>query len=548
MKKIIGIYILTIIAIACLAFFMNVSWGSFSLIKFPRGLHIILEGTNSLLMFLIFWVGNNLYSKIHDERFAILAGGFLVGSILNSIHIIAMKTFPYDLLSLINIQNNPTMVFLLFGNLILPLSIYFTLIHKPSTLTSQGFRFKVYSTYFLIFLALLFLPPLGHYFFPGLTYEFNVIMHALEFINYSLYIMLAFMVINIRQSSNLTFFPAFTLGLVISGLGGLFYINTSLIQSNEILAHIFQALGLAFMLAGVPLLNAYALYLRFKDELVAYLCLMLIVFYIAFISMAYTLFNVTFPPFSAYIFIEFILIFQFIVYLIANKVTKPITNIIDALSKYKPGEKPVAIPVIRQDEIGLLTEKINATTMLSWEKILETSRIAEKERSIRRIFESMRRVSDQNTIKNTIIDEIKKAFQPDRIFIALYDSVNDSLYFDRYIENLPSKTLLDFKEENEDALITQQFNDLFKKNLEICFSNIEEYIETKSLQNTTQERLLKKYNIKSCCNIPIHYASRLLGYLIIQYTSEHKKLDKEDLAYLKVMATQVGIAIHQAEQ
>lgn len=548
MRKIIIIYILMIISIAGLAFLINAPMGIFSFLEFQQKLHIIVEGTNSLLMLLIFLVANHLYCKTNDERLAILAGGFLVGFIFNVIPIITVRTFPYDLLSLANIQNNPTIVYLFFSNLILPLAIYFTLIHKPSTPGAYSFRFKIYSIYTFIFLALMIVPLLINYFPLNLIYDFDMIIHSFEFINYSLYIMLAFMVINIRQSSNIKFFPTFTLGLVISGLGGLFYINSSVLPDNEILAHVFEAIGLIFILVGIKSLQAYAVFLRFKDELVAYLCLMLIVFYIIFVSTASILFRISFPPFSAFIFVEFILIFQFIVYLIANKVTQPITNIIEALNNYVPGEAPLAIPVIRKDEIGLLTEKINATAKLSREKILEVSRMAERERSIRRIFESMRRVSDPNTIKDTIINEISKSFNPDRCFIALYDPANTSFYFDKYAENLPSKTLLDgeSEEDKNNDLILKQFDDLFVNNLEICFENIEDYVKKKSLQGTPKEKLLREYNIKSCCNIPIYYANNLLGYVVLQYVNEYKRFDEEELSYLKIVATQIGITINQA--
>lgn len=548
MKKIITIYILMIALIAGLAVLINMpQWDNlFPTIVFPRILHIIVEGANSLLMFLIFIVGNHLYSKTNDERLVILAGGFLVGAILNCIHIITVSTFPYDLLSIGNLQSNPTIVYLLLGNLLLPLAIYFALMHKPSQPKIQNFRFRVYGIYFFIFLALTILPFLSNYFLPTLAYEFNIIMHALEFINYSLYIMLAFIVINIRQSSNLTSFPIFTTGLVISGLGGLFYINTSLLQVNEILAHIFQAVGLIFILAGITRFQAYAQFLRFKDELAAYLCLMLIAFYIAFISITSALYKIVFPPFSAYLFIEFILIFQFIVYLMANRLTRPITNITDALSVYNPGEAALNIPVIRRDEIGLLTEKINAVSVLSYQKILEVSKLAERERAIVRIFETMRRISNQDIIKNTIIEEINKTFNADKCFIALYDSTNDSFYFDKYSENLPSKTLVNFDDLESEALKFKEFTDLFKNNIEICFANREEYILNNSLKGTPEEKLLGEQNIKSFCSIPIYYSSKLLGSIILQYQKEYKKLSKEDLVFLKTMTTQIGIAINQA--
>lgn len=544
-KRIVILYVLMILLIAGFVDLANTSqWAElFSFIKFSHRLHIIIEGINSLLMFLVFIVGNYMYSKIKDERLIILAGGFLIGSIFNCIHIICMTTFPFDSLSIANIQKNPTMVYLLFSNLSLPLSIYYAFIHKPSQLDSGNFKLKAYANYFYIFLLLSICPLLCNYFFPALTYKFSIIIHAIEFINDSLYIMLAFMVINIRHSSKLSFFPMFTTGLLILGLGGVLYINPQSIQFNEILAHIAETAGLVFVLSGIRHFYTYTKFLKFNDELVAFLCLILISFYIVFVSIASALFKIAFPPFSAYLFIEFLLVFQFIIYLLVNKLTQPITAITKALSEYNPGEEPVLIPVIRQDEIGILTEKINTAAMLSWQRILEISEIAERERIIRRIFEAMRRTTDTNIIKNTIVDEISKAFNTDRCFIVLYNASDNSFYFDRYAEQLPSKTLKDSSDIDAAALEFEEFNDAFHNNIEICFANIEEYINKNSLQSTPQEKLLKEYNIKSYCSIPIEYADKLLGYVVLQYTNAYRTLTEDDLSFLKIIATQIGIAM-----
>lgn len=544
MKKIVTLYVLMIISIALIAILMNTQFEFFPSVKFPKWLHITLEGTNSLLMLLISLVSNHMYSKNKHERLVIIAGGFFIGAIFNTIHIFAINNFPYDFLSLANLQNNPSMVYLLIGNLILPLSIYFALVHKPSEQPLEIFRLKTYGIYLVIFLALALSPYLINSLFPKLVYEFNILIHSLEFINYSLYIMLAFIVIHVRHSSHQTTFPTFTTGLVISGLGGLFYLNLSYLPGNEILAHILQAIGLVFLLAGLNKFLTYAKYLRFKDELVAYMCLLLIVFYVAFVSLSSAFFNIIFPQISAYLFVELILIFQFCVYLISNIITQPITRIIDVLNEYVPGREYTPIPAIRNDEFGLLTNKVNEISMLSHNKILEVSKIAEREHSTIRIFEAMRRVTNQDVVKNSIIDEIKNALKPDRAFIALYNQPGDYFYLDKYVENLPSKTLWNFEEESEEEVMIKKLNEFLKNSLELCVYNINEYITKNSLEGTKREKLLKEYDIKSCCNIPIYYAGRLLGCLVIQYTKSFVELDTIDLTYLKTMSTQLGIVIN----
>lgn len=547
MKKIIVLYVLTIIFIALIAFLMGTPFEMFSFIHFPKWMHIALEGTNSLLMFLIFLVSNHMFSKTKNERLLIVACGFLIAATFNTVHIITVNDFPYDYLSLANLDNDPAMGYLFICNLILPLSIYIALLHRPSEQKPEVFKLNIYGIYFLIFLILCLTPYLINHLIPKFGHELDIIAHSLEFINYSLYIMLAFIVINIRHGSNTTFFPTFTLGLIISGLAGLFYLSVSYVQLNEILAHILQGLGLIFILIGMKKFLVYSLHLRFKDELVAYLCLLLIAFYIGFISIVSELFHVALPPVSAYVFLEFILIFQFCVYLISNKVTQPITKIIDALDEYTPGQEYTPIPVARNDEFGVLTNKINEISLLSLQKIQEVAKVAEREHSLVRIFESMRRVSNQDIIKNSIIEEVKNLINPDEIFIALYNKDEDCFYLDKYIEKLPSKIVYESEVEKKEEIMVTQLNEFLKTSLEICFSNIDKYIETNSLMGTKKEKIFREYNIKSCCNVPIYYSGQLLGCLVIQYTKDFVELDKLDITYLKTMAVQLGIVIHNQQ-
>lgn len=543
MKKSGIIYVLIFLLIACFAILMNVKWEIFANVRFPHNLHMIIESTNSLLMFMIFVASNILYLKTKDQRLIILAGGMLIASILNLVHIFAIDSFPYDLLSMDNIHENPNLIYLLFSNLMAPLSIAFALVHKQTP--EKNFRLRIYSIYSFVFLLLVTIPFLLYHFFPFLKYEFEITVHALEFINYTLYIMLALIILNIRQSSNVTFFPIFTLGLIVSGLGGLFYINPLLIEVNEIFAHIFQAIGLMLILVGIPRFQIYASFLRFKDELVTHLCLMLIAFYVVFVSLTSALFRIIFPPFSAYVFVEFLLVFQFIIYLMTDRLTQPINNIIEALEDCIPGEKALNIPILRNDEIGQLTKKINEVSSLSHQKILEISELVERERSVVKIFETMRRIPDSNIIKDTIIGEVNKAFNPDVCFIALYDEVKKEFYFDRYSEHLPSKTLGNFDDIDNLDLKFKAFNKIFKNNLGFCFANVNEYIAKNSLQNTIQEKFLRKHEIKSCCNTPIYCANHLMGYIVLEYTKDYRKLSKEELLFLNTMATQIGIAINQ---
>lgn len=499
MKRSIILYSFMIVLIAILAILIPIQSDIFFLVKFSPKLHFIIEILNSILMFSIFFVSKNLYSKNKDERLLILAGGFLICSIFNLVHMFTVTTFPYDTLSLENIQKNPSLIYLLFCNLGIPSSIYFALIYKPKSTNQDNIKSKFYRNYAYLFLILTIFPLLIYYLLPNLLYNSYVIIHSLEFVNYALFLMLAAMLINLKCCHKQPIFNFFIVGLLFMGLGGLFYINPSLIQRNGIMAHAFEFLGLFCLFRGVKDFQPIVTLFRFKDELVVNLSLLLIFFYVAFVAIASSLFKVIFPQYSGYVFIEFLLLFQLIIYIVSE---------------------------------------------ISWSKIYKVYVAEERSRALIRIYESMRRVSNSNILKNSIIDEINADFKPDKCFIAKYDREKNSFEYDEYSKYLPSKTLYNHDDLNDDAIEFKKFKDEFN-NIEVNFSNIDDYISKCSLQGTPQEKLLRDYNIKSIYSFPIKYDNQLLGYLILQYRNEYKGFNEDDYSFIKKIVTQIGITMKQ---
>lgn len=499
MKRSIILYSVMIVLIAILTILIPVQSDIFFLVKFPPKLHFIMEILNSVLIFSLFFVSNNLYSKTKDENFLILAGGFLICSMFNLVHIFTVTTFPYDTLSLENILKNPSLIYLLFCNLGIPLSIYFALLYKPKTTSKVDIKSKFYRNYLYLFLILSILPLIVYYILPNLLYKSYIIIHSLEFVNYALFLMLAAMLINLKFCNKQPVFNFFIVGLLFMGLGGLFYINPSLIQRNGIMAHVFEFFGLFCLNRGIKDFPQIVSLFRFKDELVANLSLVLIFFYVAFVAIASSLFKVIFPQYSGYTFIEFLLLFQLIIYIILE---------------------------------------------ISWDKIYKIYINAERNRALIRIYESMRRISNSNIIKNSIIDEINADFKPDKCFIAKYDYEKNSFEYDEYSKYLPSKTLYNLDDLNDDAIEFKKFKDEFT-NIEVNFSNINDYINKCTLQGTPQEKLLRDYNIKSIYSFPIKYDNQLLGYLILQYKNDYKDFNEDDYSFIKKIATQLGIIMNK---
>lgn len=502
MKKNVIFYILMILTIALGAIFINVFFNQFSFVDFPQYLHILIEAIISILLLSIAARSEILYSKTQDPKFLILGYGFLVGMILNLVHIFTISSFPYGNLSLASIEKNPTSIYLFIGNIILPLAVYYSLIFKPSFVSDKNrFRIKILNGYFYIFLTLALFPLIIYYLLPNFLHQFYIIAHTLEYVHTALFFMLAAILINARFSTQEYPLNKLIVGLLMLGIGGLFYINPMLVPIKEIFAHVFDAFGLLLILFGLYELPDLESALRVKDKLAAYLSLFLIFFYVIFISVISASLKIIFPQYSGYIFIEALLFFQLLVYVFSA---------------------------------------------ISWNKVVKVYVSAEHDRSLLRVCDSMRRISNPHIIKNTIINEINKEYKPDECFIVLYNAKNNSLEYDDYYEYLPSKTLskIDGLEKEK-----SEFKELKKvlNTFEINFSNVDKYIRSYSLNETPISKVLKDLNIKSMYGTSINYESNILGYLILQYKKEYKNLSPDDLLFLEKMAKQIGIAIKSKE-
>lgn len=504
MKKTISIYILIIIAVSIMAIFTTVRFEMFSYLTMPKSLHIFLEALNLSLMFLISASGYKFYKKTGDERYLIFACGIFISMLFESVHVFTVPQFPYDNLSFANIKENPTLIYLMMSNLLIPLTIYTAFSYKVNNqLSASEIRTKIIGSYIAVFLTLSIIPVILYQMFPLVRNNFFAGINSLEYVSYALMIIIATILTNIENASETKKHDFFTIGLFILGLGGLFYINPLYLPRNAILAHLFSILGSTCLLIGVGEIQNLTSLIRIKDELVAYLSILLIAFYVAFVSVSSGVFDLVFPQIAGYLFVEFLLIFQLIVY---------------------------------------------AFSTISWNKIANIYISAERDRAIIRILTQMRRINKDFIIKNQIFEEINKDLKPDKCFIALYDKETKTFSYDKFLEKLPSKTLSDNSYLNKNAKEFEHFCEIFNNNIEMNFSNVNQYLEKTMQKNSEIENFLNEKSIKSYYAVPIKNYQFLIGYLIVIFTRDYKTLNDDDLIFLKKLAEQIAIAIENSRQ
>lgn len=202
------------------------------------------------------------------------------------------------------------------------------------------------------------------------------------------------------------------------------------------------------------------------------------------------------------------------------------------------------LPQEQLDFISTLAEQVG-TAFYQAELYDKEKTTAESEGLLRRITETIRSSLDINAIKNTIVTEICKVLNADRCFIIEYNQSNDKFIpvENEYLSSPDLKSSICFDLNNE----AKELEDINRNGGDLIITDIDKYIDENNLYNTPAEEHLREYNVQSGFSIPIFYYNQMLGILIIHYTSRKGGFSEEEVQLVKTLASQIAIALHQAE-
>jgi len=174
-----------------------------------------------------------------------------------------------------------------------------------------------------------------------------------------------------------------------------------------------------------------------------------------------------------------------------------------------------------------------------------TKKQAERERILREIIEILRSSIDPVEIKKYFVEIIGHYFDADRcLFIDYSKEAGKSLPF--RIERLKSNDIQSFAGINPEREFPE-FVAKSKKGKNIIVKDVEKtYLRKKFIEYKSLETLYK-YGVKSDYGLSVKYKGEFYGTLIIHFTTEKRILSHDELAFLKVLKNQVGIALYQAE-
>ncbi|EDX87238.1 PAS fold family [Synechococcus sp. PCC 7335] len=163
----------------------------------------------------------------------------------------------------------------------------------------------------------------------------------------------------------------------------------------------------------------------------------------------------------------------------------------------------------------------------------------ERERLITRITDSIRQTLDLDQILHTAVDQVRRLLQTDRViifrFLPNWQGVVEA-------ESVAAGWIKTLGMQLEDSCFDELYTQSFKEGRVSAIADI----NTEDL-NPCHVELLSSFQVQANLVVPILQGSVLWGLLIAHHCRQPRQWEVESTQLLKQVATQVGIAISQAE-
>ena len=165
----------------------------------------------------------------------------------------------------------------------------------------------------------------------------------------------------------------------------------------------------------------------------------------------------------------------------------------------------------------------------------------EREKILRWLADSIRESLDLNEILKNAVEKVGKLLKVDRCLISIYDpkSSKFSLHNEYKREENIKSVLNSFPVQN---LSDEWQNFLTSKKLPIIINDL-----NSDLLNEKQREYFRLNDVKSLIVIPLVFKDELLGSLTVHKVSLQKIWEVNHIEMLKDIASQIAIAINQAE-
>lgn len=200
-----------------------------------------------------------------------------------------------------------------------------------------------------------------------------------------------------------------------------------------------------------------------------------------------------------------------------------------------------------EDEIEFMNMIANQVAIaIHQAKLYKITQVqAEKEKLLRKTFETMRSSLDINDIKATIVTEVCKALNADRCFIMEYDKTKGEFLVvsDEYLASpdIPSYKGTDVNKD------TPHFVHALKQGKHVIINNKEICLDGDIQEFEAEKETLDRYRVTSALAFPFYYSDELLGAMAVHYVDRTHIITEDEQNLLNIIANQIAIAIHQAK-
>lgn len=501
--------------------------------SFSPFIHQILSLVIILIAVAIFAKANIYYDKEPKQNLIFIAAGFLFGAIFEFIH--TSYAFVFDFVNHETIYQNFEFVYVIISRFITSVSVLISsfYIRLNNGNNVRAYRKKIYFYYSLLSVAIIVISESFRYIAPAgarlLSHELILTNPSVEVINNALFILAAFVYTDIRRTRKVQMFSFFTLGLMFLGFGQIYLFSVEYTNSlYRLYIHFSRIIAYCFIFIGLSDAKLSPELFSLRQKLLVYpagLLLLLYIFLNTFSIIFYG--SIVFDSFK-YLFLVYYIISVTFSYYVSIKLVEPLDKLISDLKSLVPGTKPINININTNDEIGLLSDKINQYAHEDWVHIQEKQKSIEKQVILGEILSTLKFSNSLNDVICYFLKKIMTVFKVKKVIYVEYSEQEQDKFVFRF-------------ECNSDESITVpvikklpiSINDLFVNSI-----NDLKHFELKNFKSNDSGRKLELFinddNIQSLIGYPLvkqGVKNNILGFLLLGFDT-NETLSEEELALL----------------
>jgi diguanylate cyclase (GGDEF)-like protein/PAS domain S-box-containing protein len=228
----------------------------------------------------------------------------------------------------------------------------------------------------------------------------------------------------------------------------------------------------------------------------------------------------------------------FIGYRFARILTAPVDDLVKGAERVAQGDLNTLVPVISQDELGILSTAFNHMTNRLKQSLGGLEQEISKYQWAEKVQDAIFRIS-QTVISTNSMDEmfhsirtiLRELIPVENFFIALYDDETNAFSFPYYIDQYdPPPKSVDFHNGLTEYVIRT------KRPLFIKQDEFQKLFEEEGIQVVGTKPV-------EWLGVPLMVEEKILGVVAVQSYSDEIHFDKENLSLMEFISTQIALAI-----